>query len=109
MEVNVTKVTVKNVKETKTIDFDTKVTKDSSMKKGISVITQYGVEGKKVVTKKCTYEDGVLVSSKVVSTKVTKKPVPQKRQLVLRLLRRKLLRKLTHIQVVVVITVVIHS
>ena len=43
MEVNVTKVTVKNVKETKTIDFDTKVTKDSSMKKGTSVITQYGV------------------------------------------------------------------
>lgn len=93
MEVNVTKVTVKNVKKTKTIDFDTKVTKDSSMKKGTSVITQYGVEGKKVVTKKCTYEDGVLVSSKVVSTKVTKKPVPQKKTIGTKVTKKKTTKK----------------
>lgn len=77
MDVTVTKVTVKKEKETKTIDYKTEVVKDSSMKKGTSKITQYGVEGKKVVTKINTYEDGVLVSSKVFSSKVTEKPVSQ--------------------------------
>lgn len=77
MNVSVTKVTVKKEKETKTVDYKTEVVKDSSMKKGTSKITQYGVEGKKVVTKKNTYEDGVLVSSKVISSKITEKPVSQ--------------------------------
>lgn len=77
MDIILVKVTVKNETETQVVDYKTTVKKDSSMEKGTSEITRYGIEGSKTVTKKNTYEDGVLVNTKVVSSKVTKKPVNQ--------------------------------
>ena len=77
MDITLVKVTVKNEIETQVVDYKTTVKKDSSMEKGTSEITRYGIEGSKTVTKKNTYEDGVLVNTKVVSSKVTKKPVNQ--------------------------------
>lgn len=77
MDITLVKVTVKNETETQVVDYKTTVKKDSSMEKGTSEITRYGIEGSKTVTKKNTYEDGVLVNTKVVSSKVTKKPVNQ--------------------------------
>ena len=77
MDITLVKVTVKNETETQVVDYKTTVKKDSSMDKGTSKITRYGVEGSKTVTKKNTYEDGVLVNTKEVSSKITKKPVNQ--------------------------------
>ncbi|MGN1127009.1 MAG: G5 domain-containing protein [Ruminococcus sp.] len=77
MDITLVKVTVKNETETQVVDYKTTVKKDSTMDKGTSEITRYGVEGTKKVTNRNTYEDGVLVSTKVVSSKVTKKPVNQ--------------------------------
>ena len=77
MDITLVKVTVKNETETQVVDYKTTVKKDSSMEKGTSEITRYGIEGSKTVTNKNTYEDGVLVNTKVVSSKVTKKPVNQ--------------------------------
>lgn len=77
MDITLVKVTVKNETETQVVDYKTTVKKDSSMDKGTSKITRYGVEGSKTVTNKNTYEDGVLVNTKEVSSKITKKPVNQ--------------------------------
>ncbi|MGN1132612.1 MAG: G5 domain-containing protein, partial [Ruminococcus sp.] len=77
MDITLVKVTVKNETETQVVDYKTTVKKDSTMEKGTSEITRYGVEGSKTVTNRNTYEDGVLVSTKVVSSEVTKKPVNQ--------------------------------
>ena len=77
MDITLVKVTVKNETETQVVDYKTTVKKDSNMEKGTSEITQYGVEGEKTVTNRNTYEDGVLVNSKVISSKVTQKPVNQ--------------------------------
>lgn len=77
MEITLVRVTVKTETETETIDFKTKTKKDSSMYEGDSEITRYGEEGEKEITSENTYEDGVLVSSRKVSTEITKKPVAQ--------------------------------
>lgn len=77
MDITLVKVTVKNETETQVVDYKTTVKKDSSMDKGTSKITRYGIEGSKTVTNKNTYEDGVLVNSEKVSSKITKKPVNQ--------------------------------
>ncbi len=77
MEITLVKVTVKNETETKTIDYKTKKEYDSTMAKGETEITRYGVEGEKVVTNRNTYEDGVLVNSEEISSKVISRPVTQ--------------------------------
>lgn len=77
MDITLVKVTVKKETETQVVDYKTTVKKDSNMEKGTSKITRYGVEGSKTVTSRNTYEDGVLVNSKVVSSKVIEKPVNQ--------------------------------
>ena len=77
MDITLVKVTVKKETETQVVDYKTTVKKDSNMEKGTSKITLYGVEGSKTVTSRNTYEDGVLVNTKVVSSKVIEKPVNQ--------------------------------
>ncbi len=77
MEISLVRVTVKRETETVSIDYKTKTEKTSSMYKGESKITRYGEEGEKVVTSRNVYEDGDLVSSDVISSEVTKKPVTQ--------------------------------
>jgi uncharacterized protein YabE (DUF348 family)/3D (Asp-Asp-Asp) domain-containing protein len=77
MEITYVDVEVKEETETVTVDYKTKTEYDNTLAQGKSKIRQYGCEGEKRVKNQNTYEDGVLVDTQVVSSKVTQKAVPQ--------------------------------
>lgn len=77
MDVSITRVTSKVVKENKELDFTTVVKKDSNLEEGKKKVIQAGQKGEKVIATRVVYEDGKEVSRRVVSESVTKKPVEQ--------------------------------
>ncbi|MBL4931434.1 MULTISPECIES: G5 and 3D domain-containing protein [Clostridium] len=74
LKFKIIRVQTKDVVETKTLDFDTIVKNDDNMDKGFTKTVQEGTPGEKEVTVRVSYEDGVEVSRKTVSEKVTKEP-----------------------------------
>ncbi|MEW9094542.1 MAG: 3D domain-containing protein [Clostridiaceae bacterium] len=75
LQVEITKVESKEVKEVKSIDFATVTKSDSSLEQGKNKVIQQGKPGEKTITTRVVYENGKEVSKKVISEVVTKKPV----------------------------------
>lgn len=74
-EIKIIRVTEKQITEKENIAFNTKRQNVSSMYKGTSKVVKKGEKGVKEKEVKVTYEDGKEVSKKVLSEKITKKPV----------------------------------
>ncbi|MDF1487287.1 septal ring lytic transglycosylase RlpA family protein [Tessaracoccus caeni] len=77
MKVTFVDVTVKESKKKVSVPFKKKTVKSSKMDKGTSKVTTKGVKGSKTETYTDVYHDGKLKSSKLKSSKVTKKPKTQ--------------------------------
>lgn len=75
MEIIITRVTSKIVKENQIIDFATVTKKDNNMIMGNNKIIQEGRYGNKEITTKVIYEDGKEVSRQVIKEVVTQKPI----------------------------------
>lgn len=75
MSVTLQRVTYKNEVSTEEIAYDTVRENSDKVDLGETKVATNGVNGTKQITKKCKYVDGKLVSSEVVDTKTTKKPV----------------------------------
>ncbi|WP_035294314.1 3D domain-containing protein [Clostridium sp. KNHs214] len=77
MNISITRVTSKLVKENQALDFTTVVKKDNNLEEGKKKVIQAGQKGEKIIATRVVYEDGKEVSRRVVSESVTKKPVQQ--------------------------------
>jgi uncharacterized protein YabE (DUF348 family) len=75
LKIAVLRVTSKEVKETKAIAAPVARKADSSLYKGQTKTLKAGSDGAKIVTYKVTKVDGKVESKKVVSARVTQKPV----------------------------------
>ena len=75
MKVVLKRVVTKQVRATEAIGYSTTQQKDSSLYKGQSKVVTPGKKGSKVVVREKTWVDGKLKTTKVVSQKVTRKPV----------------------------------
>ncbi len=73
--ITVVRIDTKVSKVKATVAYATVRKNDSSLTKGKTKVERSGVSGQKVTTVKKTYRDDKLTSTKVVSTKQTKKPV----------------------------------
>ncbi|MBQ6570598.1 MAG: G5 domain-containing protein [Clostridia bacterium] len=78
MTINIDRVTFEDKRSTQSVAYSTEKVKDSSMLKGETKVSVKGVNGEKEIITRYKYVNGECVSSKVVSTKVTKKPVNEK-------------------------------
>lgn len=77
LTINYTQVEVKEAERTVEIPFEKKTVESEDMEAGTSEITTEGVNGSKVEQVKQTYENGELVNTEVLSSKVTKEAVDQ--------------------------------
>jgi uncharacterized protein YabE (DUF348 family) len=75
MKVVLKRVVTKQERTTEAIGYSTTQQKDSSLYKGQTKVVTPGKKGSKVVVRKKTWVDGKLTATKVVSQKVTRKPV----------------------------------
>ena len=75
MKVVLKRVVTKQERTTEAIGYSTTQQKDSSLYKGQTKVVTPGKKGSKVVVRKKTWVDGKLTTTKVVSQKVTRKPV----------------------------------
>lgn len=75
LEIAITRVETKIIKESKSIDYATVVKKNNDLEEGRKKVIQEGKSGEKVTTTRVVYENGKEVSKKVISEVVTKKPV----------------------------------
>ena len=75
MKVVLKRVTIKKVKATESIAYPVTKQNDSSLYKGETKTVKAGKKGSKVVVRQKTWVDGKLTATKVVSQKVTAKPV----------------------------------
>jgi len=75
MEISFTSVDVKKVSHTETIGFETIKKKDKTINRGTTKVSQQGKEGVRTIVEEVKYEDGVEVSRKTVSDKITTKAV----------------------------------
>lgn len=75
MKVAVTRVSMKQVKEEKPIDFETVTQKDDTMGSDEKQVIQQGAAGSKEVTSNITYEDGKEVARNIVCEVVKSEPV----------------------------------
>lgn len=75
LNVVVTRVKIKDIKENRPIDFETVIKKDSNMQNGSQKVLQEGQNGEKQTVTRITYNDGKQVSEKVISEAVKKQPV----------------------------------
>ena len=77
LQVVITRVNTKTLKETKAMTFATEIKNSSELKKGVKKVIQKGKAGQKVITSSVVYENGKEISRKLVSEKVKSKPVKQ--------------------------------
>ena len=77
LEITYVVVDVKQSTKTLEIDFESSTVESKEMFKGEKKVTTKGAKGEKVETYTDTYEDGVLVTSVLAGTQVTKEPVTQ--------------------------------
>ena len=75
MKVVLKRVVIKQVRATEAVGYSTTKQKDSSLYKGQTKVVTPGKKGSKIVVREKTWVDGKLTTTKVVSQKVTRKPV----------------------------------
>jgi uncharacterized protein YabE (DUF348 family) len=75
MKVVLKRVVIKKQRTTEAIRYSTTTQKDSSLYKGQSKVAKAGKKGSKVVVRQRTWVDGKLTTTKVLSQRVTAKPV----------------------------------
>ena len=75
MNVEVTDVMVKIEKESKVVDFETEIVKDSEMKKGTTSVSVEGKNGENELVYEVTYHNGKQVGKKVIEENVITNPV----------------------------------
>jgi len=75
MKVVLKRVVIKNERTTEAVGYATTKQSDSSLYKGQTKVVTPGKKGSKVVVRQKTWVDGKLTKTKVVSQKVTRKPV----------------------------------
>ena len=75
LKVTVQRVTTKNLTSTKPVAFTTVTTKSAKLDQGTTKVTQQGKNGVQTLTYSVTYVDGKETARKLVSSKVTTKPV----------------------------------
>lgn len=78
MEIEVTRVTYKDVKTKEKIDFDTVKEESEDLDEGEEKTVKKGVKGEKTVTTRQTLYNGKVVAEEITGEKVTKKPVDAK-------------------------------
>ena len=74
LSVQLINVEAKDVIEKQAINFDTIVEKNDSLDKSVKKVKSEGVDGKKEITYKVIYKDGVESSREVISSKVVSEP-----------------------------------
>ncbi|MFL0195613.1 3D domain-containing protein [Clostridium sp. WILCCON 0269] len=77
LKVVVTRVTTKDVKETKSIDYDVVIKNNNGIEDGSRKVLQEGQNGEKETITRITYENNKEVSRKVISETVKREPVQQ--------------------------------
>ncbi|OTA41413.1 MAG: hypothetical protein A6D92_06990 [Symbiobacterium thermophilum] len=77
LEVRIVRRTEELVTEEEEIPFDTVDRPDGSLVVGAEEVVQPGAPGRKLVERLVRYEDGVVVSSEVVTERVVQEPTPQ--------------------------------
>ncbi|MCI1944913.1 3D domain-containing protein [Clostridium luticellarii] len=75
MKIVVTRVKVKNVKESRPIEYETVLRQDTQIKYGTRKLLQEGQKGEKETVTRIIYEDGKEVSRKIVKEIIKRKPV----------------------------------
>lgn len=75
MNVEVTDVMVKIEKESKVVDFETEIVKDSEMKKGTTSVSVEGKNGENELVYEVTYHNGKQVGKKFIEENVITNPV----------------------------------
>lgn len=75
MSITIVRVTTEVMEEVQNVAFAVQEKKDSTLDKGKTVVKQEGAAGERKLTKKLTYEDGVLVGEEILSTEVLKEAV----------------------------------
>lgn len=75
ISIKIVRVDAKIVEEKKELDYATIYKSDNSLIIGTNKVVQDGEKGEKVITHKLIYEDGRIVSNKVLSEVITKNPV----------------------------------
>lgn len=75
MQIKITRVETKTLKETIAMDYSTEIQSDSNILNIFKKTVQSGEKGSKDVTYKIVYEDGKEVSRSIVSENITKQPV----------------------------------
>ena len=75
MEIEINRVEYKEITEEEIIDYEIIKKNDSSMNVGQTLVTQYGVEGLKEITKKQKYVDGELVDEEILDEEIISEPV----------------------------------
>lgn len=75
LKVVITRLDMKMVKETKSIDFATVVRKDDNSQKGMEKVIQKGQNGEKEVLVRVLYQNGKEVTKTIVSETVKKAPI----------------------------------
>ncbi len=75
MNVEVTDVMVKIEKESKVVDFETEIVKDSEMKKGTTSVSIEGKNGENELVYEVTYHNGKQVGKKFIEENVITNPV----------------------------------
>jgi predicted ribosomally synthesized peptide with SipW-like signal peptide len=77
MRLQVFRVQVSEITETRLLPHETVETADPDVLEGEKTVTQPGVEGEQVATVRVTVVDGVQTAREVLSTTVSREPVPQ--------------------------------
>jgi len=75
MKVVLKRVVIRKGRTTEAIGYSTTTQKDSSLYKGQSKVAKAGKKGSKVVVRQRTWVDGKLTTTKILSQRVTAKPV----------------------------------
>ncbi len=75
MNVEVTDIMVKIEKESKVVDFETEIVKDSEMKKGTTLVSVEGKNGENELVYEVTYHNGKQVGKKFIEENVITNPV----------------------------------
>ena len=75
MKVNVVRMEVKAITESKDIPFDTVTQKDSSLPNSVKKTTQEGKTGQKTITTNVEYENGTEISRTIVKETIDRQPV----------------------------------
>jgi len=75
MKIEITRVEIKTVTETISIDFKEVIKKDKRLSNTKRKVTQEGVNGEKQITYTVVYENGKEVSREIINETITKKPI----------------------------------